>query len=295
MSHGGAAFGWVQILRLGVVLACLGAVVVTTTSMLNRVMVAGLALPALLPGALVALHYRVQMLRPQLGLGGDVTARRTPWIVGGLAVLASGGFLAALATAWMGSSPVAGMVLAVAAFLLIGLGVGAAGTSLLVLLARRVEAGRRAAATTVWLMMIAGFAVTAVVSGTLLDPYTPARLLQVCGGVCALALVLSLLSLLAVWSVENAQAPATAAEPDAPRPDFRAALAQVWADSNTRLFTIFVFVFEGLLFLVAAAMAWRVAVLASASASASSLSTTAEAAILRRGHLTPANDFGAAT
>ena len=292
MSHGGAAFGWVQILRLGVVLACLGAVVVTTTSMLNRVMVAGLALPALLPGALVALHYRVQMLRPRLGRGGDVTARRTPWIVGGLAVLASGGFLAALATAWMGSSPVAGMVLAVAAFLLIGLGVGAAGTSLLVLLARRVEAGRRAAATTVWLMMIAGFAVTAVVSGTLLDPYTPARLLQVCGGVCALALVLSLL---AVWGVENAQAPATAAEPDAPRPDFRAALAQVWADSNTRLFTIFVFVFEGLLFLVAAAMAWRVAVLASASASASSLSTTAEAAILRRGHLTPANDFGAAT
>ena len=84
----GQNFSWVQILRLGLVQACLGAVVVTTTSTLNRVMVVELALPALLPGALVALHYLVQMLRPRLGHGSDVTARRTPWIVGGMAVLA---------------------------------------------------------------------------------------------------------------------------------------------------------------------------------------------------------------
>ncbi len=235
----GQHFGWVQILRLGLVQACLGAVVVTTTSTLNRVMVVELALPALLPGALVALHYLVQMLRPRLGHGSDVTARRTPWIIGGMAVLASGGFLAALATVWMGSAPAAGIVLAVAAFVLIGLGVGAAGTSLLVLLAKRVAAERRAAAATaVWLMMIVGFAVTAGISGKLLDPYTPARLLQVCGGVCLLALVVALL---AVWGVETAQRPAHA-EAEAPKPDFRTALAQVWADADARGFTIFVFV-----------------------------------------------------
>jgi BCD family chlorophyll transporter-like MFS transporter len=44
----GQNFSWVQILRLGLVQACLGAVVVTTTSTLNRVMVIELALPALL-------------------------------------------------------------------------------------------------------------------------------------------------------------------------------------------------------------------------------------------------------
>jgi len=238
MSAGGH-FGWVQIIRLGLVQACLGAVVVTTTSTLNRVMVVELALPALLPGVLVALHYLVQMLRPKLGHGSDVTARRTPWIVGGMAVLAAGGFLAALATVWMGSSPAAGIALAVAAFTLIGLGVGAAGTSLLVLLAKRVAAERRAAAaTTVWLMMIVGFAVTAGLSGKLLDPYSPARLLQVCGGVCALALTFALL---AVWGVETRQAPAEAAD-EAPKPAFRVALAQVWADGDARRFTIFVFV-----------------------------------------------------
>ncbi len=237
---GGDHFGWLQVFRLGLVQACLGAVVVTTTSTLNRVMVVELALPALLPGVLVALHYLVQMLRPKLGHGSDVTARRTPWIMGGMAVLAAGGFLAALATVWMGSSPAAGIALAVAAFVLIGLGVGAAGTSLLVLLAKRVAAERRAAAaTTVWLMMIIGFAVTAGVSGKLLDPYTPARLLQVCGGVCTLALVLALL---AVWGVETPQAPADAGAPEAAKPAFRAALAQVWADGDARRFTIFVFV-----------------------------------------------------
>ena len=235
----GANFGWWQIIRLGLVQACLGAVVVTTTSTLNRVMVVELALPALLPGALVALHYLVQMLRPRLGHGSDGGARRTPWIAGGMVVLALGGWLAALATVWMGTSPIAGIVLAVLAFTLIGLGVGAAGTSLLVLLAKRVAAPRRAAAaTTVWLMMIVGFAVTAGVSGKLLDPYSSGRLLAVSGGVCLLAVTLALLAL---WRLETGEAPAADAAA-APKPAFRVALAEVWADTDARRFTIFVFV-----------------------------------------------------
>ena len=87
----------------------------------------------------------------------------------------SGGFLAALATVWMGiqsASPAS--LLAVLAFTLIGVGVGAAGTSLLVLLAKRVEPDRRAAAATiVWVMMLAGFIVTAGVAGHFLDPFSP--------------------------------------------------------------------------------------------------------------------------
>jgi len=47
-------FGWFEIIRLGLIQACLGAVVVVTTSTLNRIMVVELALPALLPGCLVA-------------------------------------------------------------------------------------------------------------------------------------------------------------------------------------------------------------------------------------------------
>ena len=95
--------GWLGIVRLGLVQTALGAIVVLTTSTMNRVMVVELALPAMLPGALVALHYAVQMLRPRLGYGSDVGGRRTPWIIGGMALLALGGLGASTATALMGS------------------------------------------------------------------------------------------------------------------------------------------------------------------------------------------------
>ncbi|MEM9302461.1 MAG: PucC family protein, partial [Pseudomonadota bacterium] len=59
--------GWLGIVRLGLVQMALGSIVVLTTSTLNRVMVVELALPALLPGLLVGIHYAVQVLRPRFG------------------------------------------------------------------------------------------------------------------------------------------------------------------------------------------------------------------------------------
>ena len=238
MTH----FGWLGIVRLGLVQAALGAIVVMTTSTLNRVMVVELGLPALLPGLLVGLHYAVQATRPRMGWGSDVGGRRTPWIVGGMAVLAAGGTLSALAVAWMHTHREAGLALAVLGFLMIGLGVSACGTSLLVLLAKRVPQARRAAAaTTVWVMMIAGFAITAGVAGGLLDPYSPARLVTVTASVSVLALVITLL---AVWRLEGAPLAAAdaAAQTDAPRPAFREALREVWSETTARRFTVFVFI-----------------------------------------------------
>jgi BCD family chlorophyll transporter-like MFS transporter len=235
-----ASFGWLSIARLGLVQACLGAVVVMTTSTLNRVMVVELALPALLPGLLVALHYLVQLARPRMGYGSDMGQRRTPWIIGGMVVLALGGVLAAMATAWMGSERGPGIALAVLAFVLIGVGVSASGTSLLVLLASRVDAPRRApAATLVWLMMIVGFALTAGIAGKLLDPYSPQRLVVVTGAVSALAV---LVSLLATWRLEGHAKPLVVTAAPELKPSFAEALAQVWAEPVARRFTIFVFI-----------------------------------------------------
>ena len=239
MSTVAGTFGWRAVARLGLVQAAIGAVVVLTTSTLNRVMVVELALPALVPGLLVALHYAVQLMRPRLGHGSDQGARRTPWIVGGMALLALGGTLAALATVWMADERGSGLALAVFAFVLIGLGVAAAGTSLLVLLAQRVPPQRRAgAATLVWLMMILGFALTAGAAGQLLDPYSPQRLLAVCAGVCAFAF---LLTLAATWRLESRTSPARGPAPT-PRVPFAVALRQVWQDDEARRFTAFVFV-----------------------------------------------------
>lgn len=247
MNH----FGWGAIARLGLVQAALGAIVVLTTSTLNRVMVVELALPALLPGILVAVHYLVQVARPRMGHGSDVGGRRTPWIIGGMAVLAVGGVTAALATAWMGSNRPAGIALAFLGFTLIGLGVSASGTSLLVMLAKRVVEHRRAAAATiVWMMMIAGFAVTAGVAGRLLDPYSPERLIAVTAGVALFAMLLTVAALYRlegdgsgpVAALAEPQQPSAVASEPAAKTGFREALSQVWAEPAARHFTIFVFV-----------------------------------------------------
>ncbi len=230
---------WFAIFRLGLVQAALGAIVVLTTSTLNRVMAVELALPALVPGLLVALHHAVQLARPRMGYGSDRGGRRTPWIVGGMAVLALGGFGAAVGTALMTTSFGAGLALTTCSFLLVGLGVSSAGTSILVLLAARVQEDRRAAAATlVWVMMIVGFALTAGLAGRFLDPFTPERLMTVSGCVSVLALALALL---AMAGVEDAALPARPQTEEA-KPRFKDALRQVWSEPNARRFTVFVFV-----------------------------------------------------
>jgi BCD family chlorophyll transporter-like MFS transporter len=237
-------FGWLRIARLGLVQACLGAIVVLTTSTLNRIMVVELALPALLPGLLVAVHYLVQISRPRMGHGSDVGGRRTPWIIGGMATLGLGGITAAWGTVWMASQLWPGIALCLLGFVLVGLGVSACGTSLLVLLAKRVpEARRPGAATLVWMMMIAGFAITAGLAGHWLDPYSPAQLIKVTGTVSVLALGLTLLALRGLEGSPTAPPTAAGAASAAPeRVPFRQALQQVWGEPVARRFTIFVFI-----------------------------------------------------
>jgi MFS transporter, BCD family, chlorophyll transporter len=232
---------WLGIFRLGLVQTALGAIVVLTTSTLNRIMVVEYALPAILPGILVGLHYAVQVTRPRMGFGSDTGGRRTPWIIGGMAVLALGGVGAAMGTALMATHLWAGILLATLAYLAIGAGVSATGTTLLVLLATRTAVHQRAAAATiVWVMMIAGFAITATVAGRALEPYSPGRLVSIMSLVSALGF---LVAVIAVWGVEGPIGiPATETVSHERPSSYRHALAEVWSEPDARRFTIFVFV-----------------------------------------------------
>jgi BCD family chlorophyll transporter-like MFS transporter len=236
------AFGWVAVVRLGLVQASLGAMVVLATSTLNRIMVVELALPALVPGLLVGFHYAIQLVRPRMGFGADRGRRCTPWMVGGVATLAVGGNLAAWGTIQMAADFGWGLTLCLCAFAMIGLGVSACGTSLLALMSKRVPDHMRApAATTVWVMMIMGFAVTAVTVGRLIDPYSPERLMQVTAG---LGLVITALTVLSVWGLEQGTADVPVKEQGHAlrhARDFKQALALAWQDPQARLFTVFVF------------------------------------------------------
>ena len=227
---------WLSIVRLGLVQMALGAVVVLTTSTLNRLMVVELALPAVLPGLLVALHYGIQITRPNWGFMSDTGGRRTRWIIGGMVALALGAFGAASGVLLFETSFAAGLALSIVAYALIGLGVGASGTSLLALLATATEPRRRAAAATItWLMMIAGIAVTAGTVGAFLDPYTPALLMKIVGIVTGGAVVLTTL---AVWGIEARVQPVERTRDET---RFLDGLKEIWGETAARHFTIFVF------------------------------------------------------
>jgi BCD family chlorophyll transporter-like MFS transporter len=226
---------WFQIVRLGFVQMALGAIVVLTTSTLNRLMVVEFALPAVLPGVLVGLHYGIQLSRPRWGFTSDTGGARTRWIIGGMGVLALGGMGAAFGVTLFAQSYGAALTLSLFSYALIGIGVGASGTSLLALLATATAPHRRAAAATItWLMMIFGIALTAGLAGSFLDPYSATRLMTVVAVICAAAF---LVTILAIGRIERGLSvqiePATMS--------FMDGMREVWAETAARHFTIFVF------------------------------------------------------
>jgi BCD family chlorophyll transporter-like MFS transporter len=234
-----SGFGWLDIVRLGLVQTAIGGIVVMTTSTLNRIMVVELALPAILPGLLVAFHYFIQVIRPRMGHASDSGAKKTPWIIGGICILALGGFGAALSTALMASYLILGIACAAAAFFLIGIGVSISGTSLLALLAKGVNDERRAAAATiVWLMMIFGFAFTSIMAGKFLDPYEPYKVVVISGIISIIAVLVTIGALYRLETPELQNSPVHAER----KTPFRQALAEVWADGDARRFSIFIFI-----------------------------------------------------
>jgi BCD family chlorophyll transporter-like MFS transporter len=235
-----AGFGWLGIARIGLVQASIGALVMMATTVLNRLMVVEFALAAAIPAGLVAWHYAVQLGRPLWGHGSDKGGNRTLWIIGGVALLAAAMLLATQATLMLGTSPALGFTLAVIAYSLIGVGVGAGGTSALALLASGVAPQRRAAAAALtWIMMVAGIVASAITVGKLIQPFSPERLLLVAGG---LALVMVSITALATFRLERQAGQFGHAAEGGEAPDFGAAIREIWNEAAARRFTIFIFV-----------------------------------------------------
>ena len=235
-----AGIGWLGIFRLGAVQAALGAMVMLATSLLNRVMVVEYAVAAAIPAALVAWHYAVQLTRPLWGHRSDAGGQRTPWIIGGLAILALGMLLAVDAAIMMAGTSLLAVLLAIVAFTMIGIGVGMGGTALLALLASRVEPARKpAAAAITWTMMVAGIVIAAALSKTFLEPFSEARLAIV---VSLLVLGAFCVALLALWRFEASTIPLVVADNTDQHESFPDALRAIWADRQARRFSWFVFV-----------------------------------------------------
>ncbi len=231
--------GWFGIIRLGLVQMSLGGIIVLATSPFNRVVVKELGLPATLFGLLIGLHYAAEMLRPRWGHGSDKGGQRTPWIVGGMAVLAISVIAAAASIALMSTNTVLGISGAVLSYIGIGVGAGAAGTSLIVLIAKLTSPARKPnAAALVWTMMIAGTAISAITYGALIDPFSMHRMIVVSSAISAFCFASSVI---AIWGIERGAA-SSQTESEKRATSFLEAVRDVWSEPQARRMTVFIFV-----------------------------------------------------
>lgn len=202
-----------RLLRLSLFQVTVGMALVLLVGTLNRVMIVELAVPATLVAGMLALPLVFAPFRTLIGYRSDVHRsalgwRRVPYIwkgtlyqFGGFAImpfalLVLSGFGEAVdAPRWIGLSSAA------LAFLLVGAGVHMVQTVGLALATDLVEEEDQPKVVgLMYVMLLFGMVVSALVYGTLLENYTPGKLVQVIQGS---AVVTVGLNLFALWKQES--------------------------------------------------------------------------------------------
>ncbi|HSM20934.1 MAG TPA: PucC family protein [Rubrivivax sp.] len=222
-----------RLLRLSLFQVSVGMALTLLVGTLNRVMIVELGVPAALVAVMVALPVLYAPLRAPIGFRSDTHRsalgwRRVPFIwmgsmvqFGGLAIMPftllvlSGGGNAAAWPVWVGQ---AGAALA---FLLVGAGMHTTQTAGLALATdlAPVESQPRVVGL-MYVMLLLGTIVSAVLFGALLQDFSPGRLVQV---IQAAAVATLVLNALALWQQE-ARRPVRGAQAPAQPPGF----GQAW-------------------------------------------------------------------
>lgn len=220
-----------RLLRLSLFQISVGMAAVLLTGTLNRVMIAELGVPAWLVALMVALPLVFAPLRAFIGFKSDhhVSAlgwRRVPYIwtgsmlqFGGLAIMPfalivlSGDITNG--PAWVGPAATG------LAFLLVGAGLHTTQTAGLALATDLAsEESRPRVVALLYVMLLVGMLISALVIGTLLADFSQLRLIRVVQGAAALTIVLNVIAL---WRQE-------ARTPDLTRPGrARPLFSEAWA------------------------------------------------------------------
>ncbi|MCR9257347.1 MAG: PucC family protein [Alphaproteobacteria bacterium] len=202
-----------RLLRLSLFQVSVGMALVLLVGTLNRVMIVELSVPASLVGIMISLPLLFAPFRALIGFKSDnhrsaLGWRRIPYIwkgtllmFGGFAVMPfallvlSGYALSADAPKWIGHSSAA------LAFLMVGAGahmVQTVGLALATDLAPKEDQPK--VVGLMYVMLLLGMMVSALVFGWLLTDYTPGRLIRVIQGA---AVVTAALNLIAMWKQES--------------------------------------------------------------------------------------------
>ena len=202
-----------RLLRLSLFQVSVGMALVLLIGTLNRVMIVELGVPASLVAIMVSLPLVFAPFRALIGFRSDTHRselgwRRVPYIwmgtlvqFGGLAVMPfallvlSGGGNAASAPAWIGQASAA------LAFLLVGAGIHITQTVGLALATDLApQESQPKVVGLMYVMLLLGMIVSAFVFATVLEDFSPGRLIQVIQG-CAIATMI--LNVVALWKQET--------------------------------------------------------------------------------------------
>ena len=225
-----------QLLRLSLFQVSVGMAAVLLLGTLNRVMIVELQVPAFLVASMVALPVLIAPFRALLGFKSDtyksaIGWKRIPylwfgtlWQFGGLAIMPAALLvLAGDVTQVRYDIPFAGEILAGIAFVMTGLGMHMTQTAGLALAAdRATDETRPRVVALLYVMLLVGMGVSALIIGWLLREFTPLELIQVIQGCAVLTVVLNVTAL---WKQERVR-PMTKAEREETGPSFKDA----WAD-----------------------------------------------------------------
>jgi BCD family chlorophyll transporter-like MFS transporter len=221
-----------QLLRLSLFQVSVGMAAVMLLGTLNRVMIVELGVMAWI----VAITVLVAPFRALLGFRSDtyrsaIGWKRIPylwfgslWQFGGFAIMPFG--LLLLNGEQVAGPAWAGEVGAALAFLLTGLGMHMTQTAGLALAAdRATDETRPQVVALLYVMLLVGMAVAAIIIGTLLRDFSQLRLIQVVQGTAVVTIVLNVIAL---WKQERMN-PMTRAEREAAKPTF----SDAWRDLTT--------------------------------------------------------------
>jgi BCD family chlorophyll transporter-like MFS transporter len=219
-----------RLLRLALFQVSIGMAVVLLNGTLNRVMVVELGVPTWLVAVMVSLPLVFAPLRALVGFRSDTHRsvlgwKRVPYIWFGT-LLQFGGFaimpfaLIILSGDTTGPAFV-GHAGAALAFLLVGAGLHTTQTAGLALATDLAPPETRPRVVALlYVMLLAGMVVSALIFGALLADFTQLRLIQLVQGAAVATVVLNVIAL---WKQEPRNPAAT--RPDRPRPSF----AESWA------------------------------------------------------------------
>ena len=228
-----------RLLRLSLFQVSVGMALVLLTGTLNRVMIVELDVPAWLVGLMVSIPVLIAPFRALIGFKSDTHKsvlgwRRVPYIwfgtmmqFGGFAILP---FALLVLTGDGHGSAVWGEVGAALAFLLIGAGINTTQTAGLALANDLAsEESRPRVVALLYVMLLLGMVVSALVFGSLLHDFTAKQLIQIIQGVAVITVALNVI---AMWKQEARNPKLTAK--DAPRISFSQAWAQFSAAGRAK-------------------------------------------------------------